>query len=350
MEKPAGDQARGGAARPTIHDVARAAGVTIGTVSKALNNGGSLARETRERIIAAAKELGFRPNSLAQSLHRNRSFTVGLISTDSFGRFTMPIMEGLEECLTDRRIQVFMCNATDDPEREAQHVESLLRKRIDGLVVTARRADKRPPIQAPAHGLPVVYVFSQADDPDALCLLPDDEGGAVLAVEHLAALGRKRIAHITGPESFEAVRLRKAGYASALAAAGLPEIDGFYLSGAWSEEWGREAAERLFAEGREPPDALFCGNDQIARGAADALRERGVAVPKAVSVIGFDNWVVMAEASRPRLTSIDMNLTDLGREAGLSLMKLIGGENLGGVHRLPCTLVVRDSCGAGNSS
>lgn len=345
MEKPPEVQARAGTARPTIHDVARVAGVTIGTVSKALNNGGSLARETRERIIAVAKELGFRPNSLAQSLHRNRSFTVGLISTDAFGRFTMPIMEGLEECLTDRRIQVFMCNATDDPEREAQHVESLLRKRIDGLVVTARRADKRPPIQAPAHGLPVVYVFSQADDPDALCLLPDDEGGARLAVEHLAALGRKRIAHITGPESFEAVRLRNAGYASALAAARLPAINGFYLSGVWSEAWGREAVERLFAGGGEPPDALFCGNDQIARGAADALRERGISVPEAVSIIGFDNWVVMAEASRPALTSVDMNLTDLGREAGLSLMRLIGGESLSGVHRLPCTLVVRDSCG-----
>jgi len=331
--------------RPTIHDVARHAGVSIGTVSKALNNGGKLARETRERIIAVAGELGFRPNSLAQSLHRNQSFTVGLISTDSFGRFTMPIMEGLEECLTDRRMQVFMCNATDDPEREAQHVESLLRKRIDGLVVTARRADKRPSIQPVVHGLPIVYVFSQADDPDALCLLPDDEGGAVLAVEHLASLGRRRIAHITGPETFEAVRLRKAGYAAALSAAGLPEINGYYLSGVWSEAWGREAVDRLF-QASEVPDALFCGNDQIARGAADALRERGVAVPQAVSIVGFDNWVVMAGAGRPPLTSIDMNLTDLGRQAGLCLMQLIGGERLKGVRRLPCTLVVRESCGA----
>lgn len=334
-----------GLLRPTIRDVARHAGVSIGTVSKALNNGGNLARETRERIIAAANELGFRPNSLAQSLHRNQSFTVGLISTDSFGRFTMPIMEGLEECLTDRRMQVFMCNATDDPAREAQHVESLLRKRIDGLVVTARRADKRPPIQPFVPGLPIVYVFSQADDPDALCLLPDDEGGAALAVEHLVSLGRKRIAHITGPEHFEAVRLRKAGYVSALSAAGLPQIEGFYLPGIWSESWGREAVERLFA-GKQAPDALFCGNDQIARGAADALRERGIAVPGEVAIVGFDNWVVMAEACRPPLTSVDMNLTDLGRQAGLSLMRLIGGERLKGVHRLPCTLVVRESCGA----
>src|SRR5262245_28834659 len=122
----------------TIHDVARKANVTVGTVSKALNRNGSLKQETRDKIIAVARELGFRPNDLAQSLHRGQSLTVGLISTDSFGRFTIPIMEGLEECLTDSRIAVFMCNATDDRVREAQHVESLVGKRVDGIVATAR--------------------------------------------------------------------------------------------------------------------------------------------------------------------------------------------------------------------
>ena len=150
-----------------------------------------------------------------------------------------------------------MCNATDDPARERQHLDQLLRKRIDGLVVTARRADTRPPIGPFAHGLPVVYVFTQADDPGALCLLPDDEGGAVLAVEHLAALGRRRIAHVTGPEHFEAVRLRRSGWRAALAAAGLPELPGFYLPGVWSEAWGREAVARLFDGGRAAGRALL---------------------------------------------------------------------------------------------
>ena len=95
-----------------------------------------------------------------------------------------------------------------------------------------------------------------------------------------------------------------------------------------------------------PPDAIFCGNDQIARGVADALRESGVAVPGAVAIVGFDNWEIIAEATRPPLTSVDMNLKDLGREAGRQLMELIAGERLKGVRRLPCRLVVRDSCGA----
>lgn len=330
-------------ATPTIRDVARIAEVSIGTASKALNAGGRLSQETRDKVLRVAREIGYRPNDLAQSLHRARSRTIGIISNDSFGRFTFPIVEALEERLADEGIAVFMCNATDDPTRERQHLDQLLGKRVDGLVVTARRADKRPPIGPFAHGLPTVYVFSQADDPDALSLLPDDEGGALLAVGHLASLGRKRIAHITGPEHFEAVRLRRNGYIAALSSAGLPAIDGFYLSGAWSEAWGREAVGRLFGDARPGPDALFCGNDQIARGVADALREMGLAVPSDVAIVGFDNWEVMTLAARPPLTSVDMNLKALGREAGDRLIDMISGKRMGGVQRRPCTLVVRQS-------
>jgi LacI family transcriptional regulator len=347
------DTAGGAGRRParsrlTIRDVARVSQVSVGTVSKALNNSGSLRQETRDRVIAVAKELGFRPNDLAQSLHRGQTFTVGLISNDSFGRFTMPIMEGLEECLADSRIGVFMANATDDHEREAQHVEQLLGKRVDGIVVTARRADRRDKLTVPTRDVPVIYVFSQVDDPRAYCLLPDDEGGAAMAVEHLIKLGRRRIAHVTGPERFEAVRLRRDGYRKALSAAGLHEVDGFYLPGVWSEGWGREAVAQLFRGRRSPPDAIFCGNDQIARGVTDALRERAIVVPDAVSIVGFDNWEVMADAARPPLTSVDMNLRHLGRQAGLRMLDMIAGKQLRGVQRLACTLVVRESCGARN--
>ena len=330
------------AGTPTIRDVARLADVSIGTASKALNSAGRLSKETRESVLRIAHEIGYRPNHLAQSLHRAKSRTIGIISNDSFGRFTFPIVEALEERLAEERIAVFMCNATDDPARERQHLDQLLGKRIDGLVVTARRADKRPPIGPLTRGLPVIYVFSQADDPDALSLLPDDEGGAALAISHLAALGRKRIAHITGPEHFEAVRLRNSGYRAALASQGLPEIQSFYLSGIWSEAWGREAVASLFAKPKRP-DAIFCGNDQIARGAVDMLREMGISVPGDVAIVGFDNWDVMTLAARPPLTSIDMNLKALGREAGDRLLEMIAGKSNSGIKRRPCSLVVRES-------
>jgi LacI family transcriptional regulator len=326
----------------TIHDVARAAEVSIGTASKALNGTGHLRQETREKVLAKAKELGYRPNDLAQSLHRARSMTVGLLTNDSFGRFSFPIVEALEQKLADQGIAVFMCNATDDPEREKQHVEALMRKRIDGLVVTARRADKRPPI-GPLPGVPIVYVYSQADDENALCLIPDDEGGAVLAVEHLLSLGRKRIAHIAGPERFDAVRLRRAGYVRTLNAAGISYDPAIYLNGPWSEAWGREAVAALFDRPGPRPDAVFCDNDQLARGASEALRERGIAIPQDVAIVGFDNWEVMTLAARPQLSSVDMNLSTLGREAGEALLAIMAGRLMHGVRRLPCSLVIRES-------
>jgi LacI family transcriptional regulator len=345
--EPTDDGIRGRREQRTIHDVARRANVSVGTVSKALNNKGRLRQETRERIIAIARAIDYRPNDLAQSLHRARSMTVGILSNDSFGRFTFPIVEALERRLSDQGIAVFMCNATDDPLRERRHIDQLLGKRVDGLVVTARRADRREPIEPAARGLPVIYVFSRVENPNALCLLPDDKGGAELAVRHLAALGRRRIAHITGPERFESVRLREAGYRVALAEAGLTAQPS--LPGRWSEAWGREAAQQLFSRRKDAPDALFCGNDQIARGAIEALREMGVGVPTDVAVVGFDNWDVMTAATRPPLTSVDMKLDALGTEAGETLLDMMAGARLAGVRRLPCSLVVRSSCGANRS-
>ena len=210
----------------------------------------------------------------------------------------------------------------------------------------ARRADSRPAIGIPKGSVPVIYVFSQSDDPSSCSLLPDDEGGARLATEHLLGLGRRRIAHVTGPEHFEAVRLRRQGYRAALRKAHTVEPKGFFIAGKWSEEWGRDAVAKLFDGRSQPPDGIFCGNDQIARGVCEALHERKLSVPMDVSVVGFDNWDVMTEASRPKLTSIDMNLTELGREAGRVMVQMIAGMEFKGTRRLPCTLAVRDSCGA----
>lgn len=328
---------------PTIRDVARLAGVSIGTASKALNANGRLRQETRDKVTNVARDIGYRPNDMAQSLHRSRSMTVGVLSTDSFGRFTLPIFQALEEQFADQGIAIFMCNATDDPARERQHLDQLLGKRIDGLVVTARRADKRAPVGPLPAGLPVIYVYSQADDGDALSLLADEDGGARLAVRHLCEIGCRRIAHITGPEHFEAVLQRRLGYHAAVAAAGQPDVPEYYLSGRWSEAWGRDAVAALFDGTTERPDGIFCGNDQIARGVVDALRERSIEVPGQVAVVGFDNWNVMTEAARPPLTSIDMNLSALGHEAGRLLIDMIGGEKIRGMRRLPCSLVIRES-------
>lgn len=330
---------------PTIYDVARLANVAIGTASKALNGRGQLRPETRERVRTAAAQLGFRPNDLVHSLLRGRTYTVGLLTTDSYGRFSIPLLTGIEDAFAMASISVFLCNGRDDPQRERHHIESMLAKQVDGIIVTGRRIDPRPPIDVGVSHVPVLYAFTQIDPPTALCLLPDDAQGARLATEHLLRAGRRHVAHITGPRDFEAVGLRERAMRETLAEHGIHLSESHVLSGPWDEGWGYDAANQVLD--RDPHvDAIFCGSDLLARGVADALRERSVRVPDDVALVGFDNWDIIAAATRPPLTTVDMDLHALGRMAGTRLLDLIDGQTEAGIERTPCRLVVRASCGA----
>jgi LacI family transcriptional regulator len=326
--------------RVTIRDVAAEAGVSIGTASKALNGQGKLRTETRERVAEAARRLGFAPNTLAQALLAGRSFTVGLITTDSFGRFSIPVMLGAEDALGTGQVSVFMCDTRDDPDREKRYVEMLAARRVDGLIVTGRRIEPRPPVAA-GPGVPVVYAMTQPLAGDGPAVLPDDEGGGRAAAGHLLGAGRRRIGHITGPERFLCARKRAEGFGAALAAAGLRPHGGTRF-GEWSERWGREAAGKLLAD--EPDtDAIFCGSDQIARGVADTLREAGRAIPGDVALVGFDNWEPMVLGAQPPLTSVDMCLEEVGRVAAEMLLAAIAGEPAHGTRTVPSRLVIRKS-------
>jgi len=326
--------------RVTIRDVAAEAGVSIGTASKALNGQGKLRAETRERVAEAAQRLGFAPNTLAQALLAGRSFTVGLITTDSFGRFSIPVMLGAEDALGTGQVSVFMCDTRDEPSRERRYVETLTARQVDGLIVTGRRIEPRPPVVA-GPGIPVVYAMTQPLGQDGPAVLPDDQGGGRVAAEHLLAAGRRRIGHITGPERFLAARKRAAGFGAALAAQGLATHGGVRF-GEWSERWGREAARRLLASEGDA-DAIFCGSDQIARGVADTLRAAGRRIPEDVALVGFDNWEPMALGAQPPLSSVDMCLEEVGRAAAELLLAAISGEPAHGVRTVSCRLVVRES-------
>jgi LacI family transcriptional regulator len=326
--------------RVTIRDVAAEAGVSIGTASKALNGQGKLRAETRERVAEVAQRLGFAPNTLAQALLAGRSFTVGLITTDSFGRFSIPVMLGAEDALGTGQVSVFMCDTRDDPERERRYVEMLAARRVDGLIVTGRRIEPRSPVSA-GPGIPVVYAMTQPMGEDGPAVLPDDEGGGRAAAEHLLQGGRRRIGHITGPERFLGARMRAAGFGAALAAAGLRPHGGVRF-GEWSECWGREAAAGLLA-GEPGTDAIFCGSDQIARGVADTLRAASRAIPGDVALVGFDNWEPMALGAQPPLTSVDMCLEEVGRAAAGLLLAAIAGDPARGTRRVPSRLVIRQS-------
>ncbi|MFD6415192.1 LacI family DNA-binding transcriptional regulator [Streptomyces sp. NPDC060194] len=328
--------------RPTISDVASKAGVAIGTASKALSGSGQLRAETRERVLASARELGYQPNSLAKSLQSGRTYTVGLMTSDSVGRFNQPLMLGINDALGAGRMSVFLCDARGDGVREQYFLDSLIARQVDGIIVTGWRTDHRPPLGGDRLGVPVVYAYAHSADPADVSVLPDDEHGGRLVGEHLVATGRRRIAVVTGPVDYEAVPQREAGLRAALADAGLEPLPGQVLHGDWSESWGREAVDILLSQ-QTAFDAVFCGSDQIARGVADQLRDRGVKVPTDVALVGFDNWEVFAETTRPPLTSIDMNMEELGRVAARRLLDLIDGTPRSGVERLPCRIVVRES-------
>ena len=330
------------AGRARLTDVAALAGVSVGTASKALSGAGRMRPETRQRVLDAVTELGFRPNRHAQSLHSGRSWTVGLMTTDGIGRFSTPVLLGAEDALGAGQISVLLCDTRGDAIREQHHLRTLTDHRVDGIIVAGRRTDPRPPLTGIDASTPVVYALSPSADPADTSVVTDDRGGARLAVEHLLATGRTRVAHVTGPEHHQAARDRARHAIGHLAEAGFPLSTGRVHFGEWSEAWGRRAADAVLRTAPDT-DAVFCGNDQIARGVADALRERGTDVPGDIAVVGYDNWDTMALACRPPLTTIDMNLTEIGRIAALRLLRAIDAEPEPGVHTVPCRLVVRES-------
>jgi len=340
MRRSAVNVAGGKRGRITIHDVAAAAGVSISTASKALNETGRMSVETRERVKRIAGEVGFRPNALARGLLSKRSFTIGLLTNDTYGRFTLPVMAGISEALVDHGVSVFLCAIEDDPALGQTHVDAMLEKQVDGIIATGKRLDRQLPVDLSNLHVPVVYAFTEGT-PTSVTFRSDDAQGARLAVEWLVKMGRRRIAHITGPEDFFSVRERAGAYRNVIGG------EGIVMFGRWAEAWGHEAVAQIWSRQDEKPDAIFCGNDQIARGAVDALRERGIRVPEDVSVVGFDNWEIVAGQTRPPLTSVDMELKELGRQAGLTILALAEGRPVEpGVRKLPCRLVVRQSCGA----
>ena len=194
----------------TVNDVAVRAGVSPGTVSKALNGRGQLRAETRQRVVAAAEELGFHVNMLARNLLEGRTYTVGVLTTDSFGRFTIPVMLGAEDALGAGQISVLLCDGRGDRIREQHYVRTL-------LAAAGGRHHRHRPTTDPRPSLgrdlpvPMVYARARSDSPEDLSLMPTNQQGAGLAIRHLLATGRRRIAHITGPDRHLAARDRAAG-------------------------------------------------------------------------------------------------------------------------------------------
>ncbi len=325
--------------RPAVRitDVAALAGVSAGTASKALNNTGQLSQDTRERVRRAAAQLGFTPDVRGRALSSGRTFTVALLTTDSSGRFSIPIMRGVEDVLSAGELATVLCDTRDDPLREQSYLRSLVARGVDGIVVTGRRTEPRPPIDVP---LPVVYALAASTDPEDASVIVDDARRCCRR-HHPPACSGARVGSPTSPVRAHSAHGSAVANAGVTAAASEPFV-GEPLFGEWSEQWGRQATD-LMLRAHPDVDAITCGSDQIARGVCDRLRELGRVVPGEIAVTGYDNWPVMALASRPPLTSVDLRLEELGRRAAHLLLDAIAGTPHHGVLELPAQLVPRES-------
>lgn len=318
------------------------AGVSLTTASKAINGQSRVSEATRAKVLKAARELSFTPNPMARSLISGRSGTVGLVIVDSLSqRFVVPIILGAEAALSEIDLSMITADARGDTDRLHALAANMQRRKVDGLLVIGDNNAVTPSL-AGVSDLPTVYLYGESTQAGEIAHVPDDRSGGREVTRHLIGLGRRRIAHVTGPRVARAVKERARGVREALREKGL-QAAAPIVYGQWSQRWARAAAEQLLAQVPEV-DAIVCGSDQLAAGVVQAVLAGGRRVPDDVAVTGFDNWVVFALETDPPLTTMDLRLEDLGAAAVRDLFGVIDGDPVGGGVRLhQGDLVVRGS-------
>lgn len=311
----------------TIYDVAKKAGVSSATVSRVLNNLPNVKPETRERVMAAIRELNYEVNLLASALMTKQTRTVGLIVPDISNPFFAEIARGVEETAVDRGFNIVMCNTLEQVEREARYVQILRQKHVDGIIFASAYLQDQSVKSLKEAGFPMVMISREVENLEADSVRTDDFEGGFQATRYLIGLGHKHIALLAGPLRTTPSLDRKKGFQAALTMAELEFDPDLAFDGEFNMESGRAMAEQLLATGKEFT-AIVAGNDMIAAGAIKVLRQHGYRVPDDVSVVGYDR-TVLAEIIEPELTSVAQQMDEMGRQAMELLLNRINGTNTG---------------------
>ena len=328
----------------TIKHVAARAGVSFTTVSHVLNGTRRVSDSARERVERAIAEMGYAPSAVARALKRSETCILGVLVPNITNPFFAELTRGIEDCCRRTDYSVFLCNSDDDPERQSRYLQTLLERRVDGLLLAAAAGEASALAQRLASArVPTVVVDRHIPGLAADLVRVDHEGGARLAVEHLLALGHRNIACLAGPSEFAVSRARAAGWREAMAQARIEPDPGWLLEGDFSAAAGHELTRQLLARG--DVSAIFASNDLLAIGALRAAAEQGIAVPSALSVIGFDG-IDLGAYAYPALTTVGHPIRAMGEVAAQVLIERIAaGPTSGREVVLPAQLLRRESTG-----
>jgi LacI family transcriptional regulator len=306
----------------SIKDVAAHAGVSVGTVSNVLNRPERVAEDTRNRVQAAIKALGFVRNEPARQLRAGRSRTIGLLVLDAANPFFADVSRGAEEAAAKAGLAVILCNSGQDAAKETSYLNLMAEQRVQGLLLTPVDADPIRLARLVERGMPVVLLDRRADG-DGMCSVSvDDVSGGELALTHLLEIGHERVAFVGGPTTIAQVKDRRAGARNALTRAGRdPDSLLCIDTASMTVAAGREAGERLGGlPASRRPTAVFCANDLLALGLLQELIRQGLDVPNDIAIVGYDD-IEFAGAAAVPLTSVRQPRHLLGKAAAELLLE-----------------------------
>jgi LacI family transcriptional regulator len=330
----------------TIKDVARVAGVSVATVSRALNGAENVLPHTRQRILEVARELRYAPSGAARSLITRKTDTIGALLPDLHGEFFSELIRGIDATMRRHGYHVLVSGSHGD-RGETGAMLRAMRGRVDGLIVLSPESGSHILPRHFGESMPVVLLNSAVDGRRAFDLINiENYDGAFAMVRHLADLGHRRIAFIKGPDANRDASERLRGYRDAAAAISADRSPDLVQPGDFREETGYRAGQRLLALTRRPT-AIFASNDAMAVGCLCALQEAGVRVPADIALAGFDD-IPIARFTAPPLTSVRVSIAELGRAAAERVLHGVRSHNRQKhLHMtLPTELVIRDSTGA----
>ncbi|WP_423222817.1 LacI family DNA-binding transcriptional regulator [Candidatus Amarolinea aalborgensis] len=312
----------------SIKDVAKAAGVSHSTVSRALAGHARIPEETRARIERLAQEMGYTPSALARGLAMQQRRTLGVVVASLTDPYASEVVSGIEAAARAQDFTVILTSSGGDAERELAGLQMMIGQRVDGLIVVSGRGGDRSLALLSTAPFPIVLVNSPQRGGRVYSVSSDNAHGAALAVDHLLELGHRRIAMIGGPAESASARERLAGYRATLASRDLKTDEALVLTGDGTPLAGDKGLRHLASlPALRRPTAIFCYNDLTAIGALHAAHRLGLAVPAELSLVGFDN-ILMSALSWPPLTTVDQRKQEMGRVAANIILELLAGAEV----------------------